>query len=767
MHFVSTITLELPKSKYMSYKKWFRNSYIKYHINFPLAVFVIIFYLANSLISLKKESIEERINSEMSHSISAAHSSLNDVLDRLSMLSHFIQKSSSTVNAFQNDTEMQNLVSNMTHLFERHGNLEYFRLLNTKGHEILHLRKQGYKIIVSKPSQLQDKSNRDYFLNAIKLKPSEVKASRVDLNKEYGKIEYPIKPVIRFFGPINDYKNENLLGTFSINYNFQNLIENALREFNNKNIYIINQDGHWIYGHPKYSFDFEYENSQENTFFNLHPHLEKIFSNNETSKFSIEKEGIGFLKKHHNQFNGRTYYIYQIVSNEVVNKELRSTKALLYVILLMSFFITLFFGHKIYLNEKRKDENNFKSLKRLEDEKWLNRLLNISRETYNFTNVIPSYIEALKNMHWETKYEQISFYRLRKLPPLPHDLFQTITKAPVFEFNEEVSRIYIQQGMSYLFDIDTKFAKLYGKSIIIPLQLKNRTFGLIFIPLKKTFLIESWYKTVVGNICEIINKNIDNIRIYEKIKQQEKQILESQKFDSMGVMAGGLAHEINNPLAIISALNDIIHRKPYNTDKVIDYSLKIEEQVQRIKKISANLLSLYDTKEKLMIKETSIVELLNTIYDEFYIKLSNRDIRFFIPEMSSEIMINVDPRQFGQVLHQLIENSLDVVNELDEKWIKIEYKRENNFEILRVIDSGNGIEKDIVDKLTDPFFTTKDVGVGTGLGLSVVRRIIENYGGKFYYELHNEMNTSFVLEIPIIIDQNDTSVDQNSLQNAA
>ena len=102
----------------------------------------------------------------------------------------------------------------------------------------------------------------------------------------------------------------------------------------------------------------------------------------------------------------------------------------------------------------------------------------------------------------------------------------------------------------------------------------------------------------------------------------------------------------------------------------------------------------------------------------------------------------------GQVLLNLINNSFDAIQGQESAWIRIHGQSSGGKFILRVSDSGSGIPDEVVDKMMNPFFTTKPVGKGTGLGLSVARGLINEHGGELSYELF-EGHTSFVIELPI------------------
>jgi len=103
--------------------------------------------------------------------------------------------------------------------------------------------------------------------------------------------------------------------------------------------------------------------------------------------------------------------------------------------------------------------------------------------------------------------------------------------------------------------------------------------------------------------------------------------------------------------------------------------------------------------------------------------------------------------QISQVLLNLIGNSLDAIEQSPDPWIKLEARSRNKRAVLSVMDSGNGIPREVREKIMQPFFTTKCAGKGTGLGLSISKNIIEQHGGTLWYDGHAP-HTRFVIELP-------------------
>lgn len=239
------------------------------------------------------------------------------------------------------------------------------------------------------------------------------------------------------------------------------------------------------------------------------------------------------------------------------------------------------------------------------------------------------------------------------------------------------------------------------------------------------------------------------LRSQDQLEEQRNQAIQASKLSSLGEMAGGIAHEINNPLTIISALatrtkKNLLDKK-IPIEKSADNLDKIVLTVDRIAKIIKGLraFSRDSNGEAFKYKKVSeIIEMTLELCQERF-RDHGIEIRQYI---NPEVEIHCREIQIVQVLVNLLNNSLDAVSDLPLKWIEISAGDLGGMVMIRVTDSGAGISQDVVDQIMLPFFTTKEVGKGTGLGLSISKGIIEAHEGKFYYEL-NEGHTSFVLEL--------------------
>lgn len=236
----------------------------------------------------------------------------------------------------------------------------------------------------------------------------------------------------------------------------------------------------------------------------------------------------------------------------------------------------------------------------------------------------------------------------------------------------------------------------------------------------------------------------------EIILEQQETLIAGAKMSVLGEMAGGIAHEINNPLAIIHAKADLLQRQAsrgtlQQTVLVTDLN-KINQTVMRIAKIVKGLRAFSrngDADAMENVDVSSMIEEAVSICHKRY-REKSVDLRVHCPE---NVDIECRPSQIEQVLVNLLANALDAVVNLEEKWVELDAQIHSYGVTISVTDSGPGISAEIVEKMMNPFFTTKKVGHGTGLGLSISLGIIRDHHGQLQYD-STSAHTRFTIELP-------------------
>lgn len=239
----------------------------------------------------------------------------------------------------------------------------------------------------------------------------------------------------------------------------------------------------------------------------------------------------------------------------------------------------------------------------------------------------------------------------------------------------------------------------------------------------------------------------------QEIEALRNKTIQSSRMAILGEMTSGIAHEINNPLTVIlshaSHLREAIRKSDSSEnnldalrrlDKIINTSYRIEKTVRGLKSFARD-------GSQDPFQSTLVSHLINESLELCTENLKNHQINLIIDQIEPELMIDCRPAQISQILLNLIGNSKDAIQDLDERWIRLQVKDIGDCVRFSLIDSGHGIPNDISAKLMDAFFTTKTAGEGTGLGLSISKTIVESHYGQLFID-NDCPNTKFVFDIP-------------------
>ena len=270
---------------------------------------------------------------------------------------------------------------------------------------------------------------------------------------------------------------------------------------------------------------------------------------------------------------------------------------------------------------------------------------------------------------------------------------------------------------------------------------------------------------------------------FTELKNTQTQLIHAEKMASLGELTAGIAHEIRNPLNFVNNFSEV------NKELLVELNAEIEKG--NFDEVKALAKDVTDNEEKIILhgkRADAIVKAMlqhsrissgvkepsdiNALADE-YLRLAYHGLRAkdknFNATMKTDFdetisKINIIPQDMGRVILNLITNafyacterSRSAVNErknLDQKdyepTVTVTTKKEGDKALISITDNGNGIPKKVLDKIFQPFFTTKPTGQGTGLGLSLSYDIVKAHGGELTVETREGKGTTFTIKLPI------------------
>lgn len=241
-----------------------------------------------------------------------------------------------------------------------------------------------------------------------------------------------------------------------------------------------------------------------------------------------------------------------------------------------------------------------------------------------------------------------------------------------------------------------------------------------------------------------------------EIKETQEQLHSAEKLASIGQLAAGVAHEINNPLGSIMLYASMLKRKlekaGCENQNSEDLAL-IMEEANRCKNIVANLLN-FARQGKLRISSIEIAEIVKGIITTFSVNPDHASVSFSVNELTEDSNIYGDGDQIKQVFINLLANAMEAVESCEKKEISVNIKRDDEFLITEISDSGCGIPADNVGKIFTPFFTTKKMGKGTGLGLAITYGIVKMHKGDIRVKSTEGKGTTFTIKFPVKLNTN-------------
>ena len=244
--------------------------------------------------------------------------------------------------------------------------------------------------------------------------------------------------------------------------------------------------------------------------------------------------------------------------------------------------------------------------------------------------------------------------------------------------------------------------------------------------------------------------------------ETEQQLIQASKMATLGEMSTGVAHELNQPLAVIKTASSFFMKKvkkkePIKEEILFTMAQEIDSHIDRATKI-INHMRQFGRKSDQKLDEIQINDVLQKSFEIFSQQLRVRGIEVRWELEPDLPMILADADRLEQVFINLLINARDAIEEKwesqpppdGEKRITLRTRSKAGRVFVEVEDTGKGIPKSISEKIFEPFFTTKEVGKGTGLGLSISYRIVQDFGGTIRVSSREGEGARFVISFPAV-----------------
>ncbi len=260
----------------------------------------------------------------------------------------------------------------------------------------------------------------------------------------------------------------------------------------------------------------------------------------------------------------------------------------------------------------------------------------------------------------------------------------------------------------------------------------------------------------IANYAAVFSDITDQIKL-------EHRLRESQKMEAVGTLVGGIAHDFNNILAAITGNLYLIKKDVEDRPKVAEKIVSIENESFRAAKMIAQLLT-FARKDVVHMEDVSISDLFKATYQLAHVTVPE-NVKLEWVSSAEELRVQADENQIKQIVLNLVNNARDAVEGLENPKIKVNLSRytpdkhfrnrhpnasADSYACIKVLDNGMGIAKDTLSHIFEPFYTTKSVGKGTGLGLAMVYGSIQQHGGIIEVESELGKGCRFCVYVPLV-----------------
>ncbi len=461
-----------------------------------------------------------------------------------------------------------------------------------------------------------------------------------------------------------------------------------------------------------------------------------------------------------------TFYIY-LINLYVPNILLRSLLILAFAFVVIA----------VLVNLRVRSEITFGQLFSKERYKYRDSLSRLSEELVSKLDlqaILDETVDVLSQALVVKKVE-IFIYSKEKLilksstdSNVKEKVFSYIPKSPLFPEGKILFKDEYTNGSEY-----SKIFNLLEAEVLIPIVYKDNFLALCVLGQRQMDYVyssedASAFKTFSNQIAiaiqnarsyqliQELNLNLEQ-KVEERtkeLKETQSQLLHSAKLASVGELAAGVAHELNNALDIAVLGNIRINKmlKKVQENPQLEWFLKetergfgyLSEGLVRAQGVVKNLLT-FSKKNSEGFQYQNIHEGLESSLKVLGNEMKNRvTVHKDFCEVNS---VYCDLNQMNQVFLNILKNASDAIGEKGDIWVKTNKERENI--VISIKDNGMGVAENLKDKIFDPFFTTKPIGKGTGLGLSVSYNIVRDHNGKIVCKSELGKGSEFIITLPI------------------
>lgn len=384
------------------------------------------------------------------------------------------------------------------------------------------------------------------------------------------------------------------------------------------------------------------------------------------------------------------------------------------------------------------------------------KLLKSSKASFSIDTVappIPNYVLGLIQSSIDKRYVDVktidgkkyraSFSQIKDLKFKPLGILNLPYIQDDGFYDRELRNFLIRLGQVYSFMLVIAFALAYFLSSYITKSLKSISMKII-----STTLNQKNEKIETDDSSREVSLLIDAYNgMVDKLEESALLLAQSEREQAWREMAKQVAHEIKNPLTPMRLTVQSFERKfdandPEVKQKLKDYSDTLIQQIDTMSSVASafsNFASM-PAQQNETLNVVSVVELAIEIFNEDFITFEADE---------TEIITIIDRTQLIRIITNLVKNAIQAIPEEQlDKQVKVRVKKDNHAVFIQVIDNGKGIEGQNIPRIFEPKFTTKSSGMGLGLG--IIKNIIENYKGTITFESEVEKGTIFTVTLPLI-----------------